>query len=58
VTIVISLLTKPRPDAELRGLVYSLTDKPEDVGLAWYQKPSILAIVVLAVLVVLNWVFW
>jgi SSS family solute:Na+ symporter len=58
VTIVISLLTKPRPDAELRGLVYSLTDKPEDVGLAWYQKPSVLAIVVLAVLVVLNWIFW
>jgi SSS family solute:Na+ symporter len=35
VTIIISLLTKPRPDAELRGLVYASTDRPKDVGLNW-----------------------
>jgi SSS family solute:Na+ symporter len=58
VTIVVSLLTKPRPDAELKGLVYALTDKPEDVGLAWYQKPVVLAVVVLTVLLLLNWIFW
>ena len=28
VTIVISLLTAPRPDPELTGLVYSLTERP------------------------------
>jgi solute:Na+ symporter, SSS family len=29
VTVVVSLCTKPRPDAELVGLVHSLTPKPE-----------------------------
>jgi SSS family solute:Na+ symporter len=58
VTILISLLTKPRPDGELKGLVYALTDRPEDVGLAWYQKPAVLAVVVLTALLLLNWVFW
>ncbi|MFY9843089.1 MAG: sodium:solute symporter family protein [Terriglobales bacterium] len=58
VTIIVSLLTKPRPDAELKGLVYSLTDRPEDVGLRWFQKPSVLAVIVLVVLLLLNWIFW
>ncbi len=58
VTIAVSLLTTPRPDAELKGLVYALTDRPKDVGLAWYQKPAVLAVVVLTVLLLLNWIFW
>ena len=57
-TIIISLITKPRPDEELKGLVYSLTPKPKDEGLAWYEKPALLAAVVLALLLVLNWIFW
>ncbi|HZS05853.1 MAG TPA: sodium:solute symporter family protein [Blastocatellia bacterium] len=57
-TIIISLLTRPRPDEELKGLVYSLTPKPKDTGLAWYQKPSLLAVVVIALLVALNVIFW
>jgi SSS family solute:Na+ symporter len=58
VTILISRLTKPRPDGELKGLVYALTDRPKDVGLAWYQKPAVLAVVALTVLVALNWILW
>jgi SSS family solute:Na+ symporter len=58
VTILVSLLTKPRPDGELKGLVYALTDRPKDVGLAWYQKPAVLAVVVLTTLLLLNWIFW
>jgi SSS family solute:Na+ symporter len=58
VTILISLLTKPRPDGELKGLVYALTARPKDEGLSWYQKPVVLAVVVLTVLVMLNWIFW
>jgi SSS family solute:Na+ symporter len=58
VTIIVSLVTKPRPDGELKGLVYALTDRPKDVGLAWYQKPVVLAVVVLTVLLLLNWIFW
>ena len=57
VTIAISLVTRPRAESELAGLVYSLTPKPLDTNLSWYQKPAALAILVLAMLVVLNLVF-
>jgi solute:Na+ symporter, SSS family len=57
VTIAISLITKPRPESELVGLVYSLTPKPVETHLSWYQKPATLAIAVLAILIVLNLVF-
>ncbi|HTK38393.1 MAG TPA: sodium:solute symporter family protein [Pyrinomonadaceae bacterium] len=58
VTIVISLLTKPREQEELRGLVYSLTEKPSEEHLAWYKRPVTLAVVVLALTLVLNIIFW
>ncbi|GGG73044.1 sodium:solute symporter family protein [Edaphobacter dinghuensis] len=57
VTIAVSLATQPREESELVGLVYSLTPKPEEGHLSWYQKPATLAIAVLAILVVLNLVF-
>jgi len=58
VTIVISLLTKPREQEELRGLVYSLTEKPSEEHLVWYKRPVTLAVVVLALTLVLNIIFW
>ena len=57
VTVAVSLVTRPRPEPELVGLVYSLTPKPIETHLQWYQKPSTLAWGVLAMLVVLNLVF-
>jgi SSS family solute:Na+ symporter len=57
VTIAVSLITKPRPEQELVGLVYSLTPKPVETHLSWYQKPATLAVAVLAILIVLNLVF-
>jgi SSS family solute:Na+ symporter len=57
VTIAVSLVTKPREESELVGLVYSLTPKPVEHHLSWYQKPATLAIAVLAMLVILNLVF-
>jgi SSS family solute:Na+ symporter len=57
VTILISLATEPRPESELVGLVYSLTPKPVETHLSWYQKPATLAIAVLVMLVILNLVF-
>ncbi len=57
VTIVVSLLTRPKPDDELRGLVYSLTPRLSDEGLSWYQKPGIVAIGVLILILGLNLVF-
>ena len=57
-TIVVSLATRPRPPEELRGLVYSLTERPTDAGLAWFQRPWVLAVAVLALTVALNFVFF
>ena len=58
VTIFISLVTRPRPESELRGLVYSLTDRPRDEGLSWHQRPATLAVGVLAMTLILNLVFF
>jgi SSS family solute:Na+ symporter len=58
VTIIVSLVTKPRPDEELRGLVYSLTEKLKDEGEPWYRRPGPLAVVVLALTLVLNLIFF
>ena len=57
VTVAVSLITEPRPEGELVGLVYSLTPKPVDHHLTWYQKPMTLGAFVIAMLVVLNLVF-
>ena len=57
VTVVVSLLTRPRPDEELRGLVYSLTDRPPDDNLRWIDRPAVLAVTVLVMTVVLNVLF-
>jgi SSS family solute:Na+ symporter len=60
VTIVISLLTRrKKSDDQLRGLVYSLTPRgTEHDHLAWYAKPAALAVLMLAVTIVLNIIFW
>jgi SSS family solute:Na+ symporter len=57
VTVAVSMMTAPRPEPELVGLVYSLTPKPVEGHLEWYEKPVTLAIAVLSILVVLNLVF-
>ncbi len=58
VTIVVTLVTKPRPDGELVGLVYSLTRKPEEGHLPWYKRPVALAVVVSVLTVLLNIIYW
>jgi SSS family solute:Na+ symporter len=59
-TLLISLATKPnRSDAELRGLVYSLTQKPAaDRAQPWYARPAVLGAVVLGITLGLNILFW
>jgi SSS family solute:Na+ symporter len=57
VTIVVSVATRPRPDDELRGLVYALTERPKDAELSVAKRPLTLALVVLALTLVLNLVF-
>jgi len=58
-TVLVSLATSPtkRPE-DLKGLVYGLTPKPSDESLAWYQRPAIVGILVLAGTAALNLIFW
>lgn len=58
VTIIVSLLTRPRPDEELRGLVYSLTARPSEGNVVWYERPTVIAGIVLAIALLLNIIFF
>jgi SSS family solute:Na+ symporter len=58
VTILVSVATRPRAEAELAGLVYSLTERPRDDRLAGYLPPAVLGSVVLGIAVILNIVFF
>ena len=58
VTMVVSLATKPKPVAELSGLVYGVTQIPYEKDEPWYKRPGPLAMIVGVALIVLNLVFW
>ena len=58
VTVVVSMATRPKSDAELRGLVYGATDIPSEAHLALYQRPIFWAVIVALVFAVLNIIFW
>lgn len=58
VTIVISLITKPKPEEELVGLVYSLTPKQIDSNKVWYKNPLWMGVAVLIVTIVFNIIFF
>jgi SSS family solute:Na+ symporter len=58
VSVAISLATRPRPEHELRGLVYSLTPRPADDSRRWIERPAVLAVVVLGMTLLLNVVFY
>jgi SSS family solute:Na+ symporter len=58
-TLLISLATtSQKSDADLKGLVYSLTPKIVDNNIPVYQKPAVVGIVLLIVCVILNLIFW
>jgi SSS family solute:Na+ symporter len=63
ISIGVSLVTKPKPDSELRGLVYSLTPRadfhdPAEGRLSWWEQPTKLAGVALVMVIALNIIFW
>jgi len=58
VTIMISFFTHPKPDQELRGLVYSLTDQPKSTEVAWYLRPAPLALGICLLVIVFNYLFF
>ncbi|WP_081823586.1 sodium:solute symporter family protein [Acidobacterium ailaaui] len=58
VTVIVSYMTQPRPEAELEGLVYGASKIPEEHDDHWYQKPIVWAGVIATIFVVLNILFW
>ena len=58
VTTLISLVTKPKPENELVGLVYSLTPRQRDNNRIWYKNPIWLAVIVLIIMVFFNVIFF
>ena len=58
ITIVVSLLTQPKPESQLVGLVYGCTVLPSEGHLKLYQRPIFWAVVVALVLVAANIIFW
>jgi solute:Na+ symporter, SSS family len=58
VTFVVSLLTRPKPDAELQGLVYGVTDIPSENYVSMLHRPWFWAVVVAVIFVILNIIFW
>ena len=58
VTFLVSLVTKPKPESTLVGLVYSLTPKQRDRTKIWYKNPLVLGIIVLVITFILNIIFY
>jgi solute:Na+ symporter, SSS family len=58
VTVLVSLLTRPKNDNELVGLVYSLTPRQRDRAKVWYKNPLWLGMAVLVVTIILNIIFY
>lgn len=57
-TIIVSLLTKPKTDEELKGLVYSLTPKNIEAAGPWYKRVTPIALILLLITIILNIIFF
>jgi SSS family solute:Na+ symporter len=58
VTVVVSLMTKATPIAQLSGLVYGATPLPDDGAKTLFEKPLFWAVIVITVFFVLNLIFF
>ena len=58
VTVVVSLLTRPKPDSELVGLVYGVTPIPRERDVPLWERPVFWAVVVAVVFAILNIWMW
>ena len=57
VAVAISMMGRPKPEKELVGLVYSLTPKPVEHHMEWYERPTTIAYGLIIMLVALNIIF-
>ena len=58
VTVLVTLVTKPRPDQELVGLVYSLTPLAHEEHTSFWHRPAVWGAAALILLVILQIIFW
>jgi len=58
VTLLVTALTKPKPDSELMGLVYSLTPVAREKETSLLRRPVVWGFAALALLVILQIIFW
>ena len=59
VMIIVSLVTRQlKSDAQLTGLVSSLTPRTRDHDIVWYKQPAAIGILILVLALVLNVIFW
>jgi len=58
VTVFVTLVTKPRADSELVGLVYSLTPLAREEHAGWLHRPVVWGTAAMVVLVILQIIFW
>ena len=58
VTVAVSMVTKPKPESELVGLVYGATVIPTEAQVPLYHKPAFWAVIVAIVFIALNVMFW
>ena len=58
VTVIVSYATKPKPLAQLEGLVYGVVPLPEEHDEHWYQRPIVWAGAIGVIFIALNIIFW
>jgi SSS family solute:Na+ symporter len=58
VTLLVTVVTKPRPDVELKGLVYSLTEVAHEERIGLLHRPIFWGGAAMALLAVLQIIFW
>jgi solute:Na+ symporter, SSS family len=60
VTVVVSLMTQPRREEDLQGLVWGMAEvdlAESERDRPWWQRPIVLAVIVLTIAVILNIIF-
>jgi SSS family solute:Na+ symporter len=58
IIFLVSLVTKPKPVAELDGLCYSATILPKEEPVLFYKNVWLWAILAVCIFAALNIIFW
>jgi len=58
VTVIVSLVTRPKPDSELVGLVYGVTPLPHEADVRLWERPVFWGAIVFVVFLLFNIYVW